>query len=146
MTSDSRGFPAVQVTQYDYVERTTALAVTPTTDATAETWIAGNPVAYSGTQRVRVEAWSWDVNCTSGQQLVINLYDGAVDLGRIGILGNSASATLTIPLYVSRFLTPSNGVHTYNIKVWKTGGTANLDSGAGGTATAVPSWMRITPA
>lgn len=127
--------------EFDYAENTAGLTVTPTTDATATAYITGNAVTYDGTTRVRVDFFAASSAITSGQLIVINLYDGSTDLGRV-----AAIDALSMSIILTRFLTPSAAAHTYSIRAWKTAGTATLTAGAGGTATYMPSWYRITKA
>lgn len=137
---------AAAATQLDYVERTTDLTITATSDATAEALIDGNAVSYDGSTRIKIEFWAEEADISASQAMLANLYDGSTDLGRIaGIAANAGSGASGGTLKGERFLTPSAGSHTYHIKVWKTGGTANVYAGAGGTATRFPAWYRITP-
>lgn len=146
MVSDMRGYPSIKPTQYDYVERTTNLTVTPTTTATAADWIVGNPVAYDGQTRIIIDSWIGLGQISVGAFLFVNLWDNGVDLGYLLNLSDSAGTLTTGPLYGRRFLTPSNGVHTYTIKASKSGGTATLFAATGIVDTMQPAWLRITPA
>ncbi len=135
--------------EFDYVERTTDLAISATTDATATAFITGNAVSYDGSTRVKIEIWIVAGDIAPAQAAVLNLYDGSTDLGRMALANNplaSGSQSNPPPLYGVRFLTPSNASHTYTIKAWKTGGTCSLIARAGGTATYMPAWYRITKA
>lgn len=135
--------------EFDYVENTAgSTAVTATTDATAVAYITGNSVSYDGSTSVKIEVWIFNANVTTAQAVLLNLYDGSTDLGRIGNLSCPAVTANSVAntIYGVRFLTPTNTTHTYSIRAWKTGGTANLVGNTGGTATAFPAWYRITKA
>lgn len=140
-------------TELDYVERTTSLTVTVTTDGnnSAQAFIDGNAVTFSGSLRVKIEAFVPVATVASANQAVlINLYDGTTDLGRLANLQTPnvsiTGGSLNNMLYGARFLTPSAGSHTYHIRAWKTGGTCSLTAAAGGASTFVPAFYRITVA
>lgn len=130
------------VTEYDYVEVTSNLTVTATSDATAQAFVTGNAVAYDGSTRVKIEFSCMKFECTVN--VVANLYDGSTDLGRLGI--QAATTSGGGPVHFVRYLTPSNATHTYSIRVFKASGTSTVYGGAGGVATAMPAFMRITKA
>lgn len=127
-------------TLYDYVERTTNLVVTATSAATAQAFISGNAVSYDGSTRIRIEAFVASSDITGNQFLQLELYDGSTDLGILTSYGSASNSGMQI--YGCRFLTPSNASHTYNIKTWKTGGTANLYA----AGTYLPAFLSITEA
>lgn len=133
----------------DYAQVTAGLTVTATTDATADTFITGNPVAYDGATVILVQFYTSlaQIAIATAQNIVMNLYDGATDLGRIGniqTVGNANAAGGTV--YGARRLTPSAATHTYSIRSWKTtgGATASLAALAGGVATTMPAFLLIT--
>ncbi len=129
----------------DYVERTTSLTITGTTEGGANSWIDGNAVSYDGSTRIKIEAWANDINTTTGTAVAV-LIDGSTAIGWLcEILGNVSGGT-AIPFYGVRFLTPSNASHTYHVKWWKTGGTASVNAGSGGAGADMPAWLRITVA
>jgi hypothetical protein len=125
---------------YDYVERTTDLSVTATSEPTAQTFIDGNPVTYDGSTEVKIEAWCQFASPPAGQWVILTLWDGATDLGRIGQTGVTGGATVK----GERILTPSAGAHTYHVKAWVTSGTGTLYAAA--ASGALPSFLRITTA
>jgi hypothetical protein len=75
----------------------------------------------------------------------MDLYDGTTDLGQIAVV-SGPGGTNDATMYGVRFLTPSNGSHTYHIRLWKSGGTAKTFNGAGGASVYVPAFLRITKA
>ena len=132
------------VTELDYVERATDLSVTATSAATASAFITGNAVTYGGATRVKVEFWAAGADASSGQYCIFQLYDGSTDLATLGEI-DAAGSYLIVPVYTVRFLTPSAGAHTYSIRAWKSGGTANIYGQGGSTSPAfAPAWYRIT--
>jgi len=128
--------------EYDYVERTTTLSVTPTSDATAADFIVGNAVAYDGSTRVRIEFCAPYISSSSGQAVVCNLYDGSTDLGRVmegfGVVDSPGKAVV--------YITPTAATHTYKWRAWKTGGTASIGAGGSGAGAYFPAFMRISKA
>lgn len=137
-------------TQFDYVEITSPVTVTATADGNSggTAVINGNSVTYDGSTRILVEFYApYLLYNVSGQNILVNLYDGTTDLGRICNLGISAGS-FTMSLTGQRFLTPSAAAHTYNIRGWKTSGSglAQVGAGAGGASAYVPAFMRITSA
>ena len=134
--------------EYDYVQITSSVTITGTTDATATAVIDGNAVTYDGSTRIKLEFFALGASITSAQELLVVVYDGATDLGKLAVLVND-SATATHdegPLYGAMFLTPSAGAHTFHVKAWKTGGTISIYAGAGGAGAVLPTWYRITQA
>lgn len=136
--------------EYDYVERTSNLTVTATSDAAAQDLIVGNAVTYDGSTRVKIEAFVVAASITPNQNVVLNLYDGSTDLGRLCNIGpptgTGASGSMVMMMKGERFLTPSAGAHTYKVRAWKTGGTAVVAADTGGAGLYLPAWYRITKA
>ena len=135
---------------FDYAETTSTTTVTATSAATAQTHLSGNAVTYDGSTVVVIEFFAYAISLDSDATMVINLYDGSTDLGRLGAWNSTASGTTTgtivTAVAVGRRLTPSAAAHTYSIRIWKTGGTGSIIAGAGGTDTVLPNWLRITRA
>lgn len=130
-------------TEYDYVERTTSLTVTATSEGTAQAVIDGNSVSYDGSTRIKIEFYAVYADCTSGQTLVILLVEDSTVKGWLAQINNIVAMG---GIKGERYLTPSNASHTYHIKAFKTGGTATIEGGAGGSVANVPMFLRITQA
>lgn len=131
--------------QLDYVAITANVTVTGTTDATATTIISGNPVSYDGSTNIALEISLYAVDFSASGVVVVVLYDGATDIGRLAAVGSQGSSDFTVERTI--FLTPTSGSHTYTIKAWKTGtGTYQVFAGSGGAGSPLPSWYRITKA
>lgn len=128
--------------ELDFVEFTSDVSISATTEATANTIVTANAVAFDGSTRVKIEYWIEQVVTVSGANLQLWLYDGSSSIGRIGrFLDDSASRMTANGI---RFLTPSNASHTYSIRGSTGSGTATAGAGAGGTGNAVPGFIRIT--
>jgi len=135
--------------EFDYVEMTSNVTVTATTDGNSNgtALIDGNAVTYDGSTRIKIECWFHALEINEPNVGRINLYDGTTDLGRMILTGIGAgTATTDFTLYGVRFLTPPSGSHTYHIRGWKTAGTFTVYGGAGGASTILPAWYRITKA
>ena len=139
-------------TEYDYVEVTGTSTITATADGNSggTAVIYGNAVTYDGSTRVKIEFYAPYLQYNvAGQSILVNLYDGTTDLGRLCNMGPpSATATDLAPAKGERYLTPSAGSHTYHIRAWKSSasGTAIVGGGAGGASAYMPAFMRITKA
>lgn len=129
--------------QFDYVENVNAsIAITSTTAVGANVIIDGNPVTYDGVTKVQVQFGAYDVNTAAAAKgTIIDVWDGATDLGRMGV-GDSSAGQIAVVFYASRILTPSAGAHTFHIKGWCDQATT-IDSGAGGPGAVLPCWYRI---
>jgi hypothetical protein len=155
ITSASQTSVGVAGGEVDYVEITSPVTVTATTDGNGNgtAVIDGNAITYNGSTRVKIEFYApyaqYNVN---GQNILANLYDGTTDLGRLANQTTSVSGVgppttvLAVNMYGARLLTPSATAHTYHIRAWKTSasGTASIGAGAGGASAYMPAWYRIT--
>ena len=137
--------------EFDYVQITSPASVTSpaSSDATATAVITGSAVAYDGSTRVKIEYVCpfLEAPAALNASLVVNLYDGSTDLGRLGLVTTPAAQQFRAPGKGERFLTPSAATHTYSIRAWVTSGTGTFGAGAGGTGGAyLPAFIRITRA
>lgn len=125
--------------EFDYVQITGSGNITATSDATANTIMTANAVTYDGSTIVIIETNITFV--TQGTTFItIVLYDGSTCIGRIAITGVRA------PIYMRHRLTPSAAAHTYSVRAFVDAGTGTYNSGAGGTAAYMPSFIRQTKA
>src|ERR1044071_10122291 len=90
--------------ELDYVERTTNLTVTATSDATAQSFIDCNALTFDGSTKVKIEFYAPIGEALAGQDLIVVLYDGGSSLGRFCFVGNSGCAYIYCPLCGGRFL------------------------------------------
>ncbi len=133
--------PTARGALFDYVERSTNLSVSATTNAGADTWITGNAVSYDGSTAIRVEAFCAIASIAAGGNCQINLFDGSTQLGII------CGATTSALVYGTLVITPTNASHTYSLRVNKVGApTVTMNAGAGGAGAFYPSSLRITRA
>lgn len=125
-------------TELDYAQITSNVTVNGSSGAPNNV-VSGAAVTYDGSTRVKIEFFSPIVSAGSAA-LIVDLYDGASNLGRIGQTGAAAAMAMK----GETFLTPTAGSHTYHIKAWKNGGTDGSVAAAAGTF--LPAFMRITTA
>jgi hypothetical protein len=132
--------------ELDYVEFTSNVSPTATTEATANTVVTGSSVAYDGSTVVIIEFFSPLVRADTGaaaRQLLIWLYDGSSSIGQMGQFTTPSAQSDHKPCFVTRRLTPSNASHTYSIRASVTAGTGLLSAGAGGNGAVMPGYIRI---
>jgi hypothetical protein len=101
-------------TELDYVEITSPVSITATTEATANTVVTSSSVSYDGSTTVMIE------------------------------FRTVANTSFVSSQYLARRLTPSNASHTYSVRATTTSGTSTVDAGAGGNGATAPAFIRIT--
>lgn len=135
--------------ELNYAQITSAVNVTATAEASADTVITGDAVVYDGSTVVKIEAFAPRIvapNAVGGYILMV-LYDGASSIGFFGMHRiPAASANNASPYYAARRLTPSAASHTYSLRAIVSAGTGVVEAGAGGAGVDVPAFMRITRA
>jgi hypothetical protein len=147
--SSSRGSSSAGVTVLSYVPFTSNVTVAGTAAGTATTIVTAAAITGDGSTLVCVEFYAYDVSMAGNASsfIVVGLYEGATEIGRIASASNSSSTVqIDLPVFGRRFITPSAASHTYIIKAYR--GTAvttvNAGDGASGTDNAAPGYVRIT--
>lgn len=142
-TAGATGATGAGITEIAYVELTTVVTVSGSSGSPNDVLDSG-VISYAGT-RICIEMQAHvAVGSSSGSFVIISLWDGSTDLGNMGTFGQPASAQSDF--HLRRFLTPSAGNHQYKIRAYKSGGNGSVSGGAGGTATGLPAYLRITDA
>lgn len=145
-SSGASGSTAVGA-ELDYVEITANATTNQTVEASATTLITGSAVTYDGATTVLIEFFTQRGDpsaLAAGGQLVLNLYEDGTDIGRIAQVGTNG-AGMGNAIRCARRRTPSAGSHTYSIRGWvSAAGTAAVQAGAGGAATTMPAFIRVT--
>lgn len=136
--------------ELDYVEITSDVNVTGTSEGAATTIITGTSQAYAAIPTM-IEFFSPDVRIPTnaiGDALIVLLYDGASLLGRFAVRINSAAQSNGAPIFARYRLTPTAATHQYIIKATVTNatGTPRIGAGAGGSGTSLPAYIRVTVA
>jgi hypothetical protein len=135
---------AVGASELDYVEITAAVSVTGLVGS-QQSLITGNSFSLAASTRVCVEIYSPIVS-SGTQAFIVELWDGATDLARIG----QVAPSLAWPMgAMKRFLTLAAGSHQIITKGWINGGSAasfGAGAGTGGSGIFMPAYQRVTVA
>jgi hypothetical protein len=129
-----------------YVERTTDLNVTATTDATAQTFITLPAISFDGATAIYLEffCYSGVTPTVAAQSILFTLWEDATDLGRIARVATASAAATQAPALARRKLTPAAGSRTYSVRVWAASATGPPQAlaGPGGAGAGVPAYLR----
>lgn len=123
--------------ELDYVEITTGVSISATTEGTANTCITGTSQAYAAVPTL-IEVFCPRLN--AGATVIVLLFDGGTVIGRLGLVAFVGISTFQ----GSYRLTPSAATHQYIVKAYNSSSSSTFDCGAGGTGTEVPAFLRIT--
>jgi hypothetical protein len=127
----------------NYAERTSNLSVTATTEGTSQEVVSTNSFSYPNSE-ILIEFFSPNAgNPYTAQNLIILLYDDATILGQMVKIAGSAN-NIQSSLYGSYKLIPSLGMHTFKIKAIVSANQGEINAGAGGTGTLLPTFIKIT--
>jgi hypothetical protein len=138
--------------QLSYVEHTSSVNLTATTEAGANTIVTAAACVLDGSTVVEVEYFCAAFASPGGganRFAIANLFD-AVDGGAAASLGfmadvfSSASSQVVVPCLVRRRLTPASGSHVFSIRGHVTAGTGVANAGAGGAGNFMPGYIRVT--
>lgn len=139
--------------EINYVEFTSNVNITATTETTADVVVTGGTVTYDGATTVIVDFYSYGARPATDladRNLQFYLFDGTpsgtASIGRIGTINSPTAASVLQPIFISRRLTPSGTAHSYSIRCSVNAGTGVVAAEAGGTANAMPGFIRITRA
>lgn len=131
-----------------YAELTGDVSVTATLEATPTDIVSAGAVVFDGATRVCIEffARTGATAAAADAFTLFNLWDGATNLGYIAGLATPAAGSngVRAPVTGRRFLTPSAATHTYKVTAFRTVGNGLVQAGAGGIATSLPAYIRIT--
>jgi hypothetical protein len=146
-THDHTGIPGCGggLVVEDYVEQATPLAITATSEATAQAFVTGAGFSAAGSTDYMVECFIPTVYAAAGQSVDLWLYDGSSSIGHIAQIYSSLTTIIGMPVHVMRKVTPSAGTKTYSIRVSSSNAAgSSVYCGAGGTATLMPAFIRVT--
>lgn len=127
-----------------YDQATSNPAITHTSSGTADSVIAGSSHNYDGTP-VMVEFYTAGVVIPSGSGTFrIGLFESGTLLCVLAEIQSPAASTMEVPVLAKTRLTPTPGLHQYDVKAWVGGGTVSI---AGLAASGYgPAYLRITKA
>lgn len=131
--------------ELDYVQITSPVSVTATSEATANTVITANPVAFDGSTDVEIEVCSpqWYGPATATADIQLALYDGSSSTGMIASMRSETTSRAVNTLSAKCRVTPTAGTHTFSARGWCTAGSGAVQAGAGGSGNMRPAFMRI---
>lgn len=128
-----------------YDEITSSVSVTATTEASGTTVISCAAHTFDGSPvLLTFYAPFINVGATGGSYTVVNLFEGATQIGRLTTALNNGAAVQDMPCVAHYRFTPSAGSHTYTITALRGGSNGTIGAGAGGTATDLPAFARFT--
>jgi len=142
--TSSRSSGGVQLVYTEFTASATTAAVT---EGTATTLATLGAVAYDGVSTYQIEMWAptWAID-TATRDLIVILHDGTSAIGQLFAGRNLGANLANGDFYVRRIFVPAAGTRTYSIRGYVTGGaaTASIIAGAGGAATYLPGFIRLT--
>ncbi len=122
--------------------------VTDTSEGTATALLTAGPFAFDGGPVVCIfSAAGIQPPQAVASFIVINLFEGATQIARLGIWQGSLSGNSeAYGAFVQYRFTPSAGLHTYKLTgfVSSTAGTPQIYGGNGGTGGYAPFFVRFT--
>lgn len=147
VTNDGGGQATIRLSdELDYVEFTSNVLPTATTEGAANTVVTGSTISFDGSTTIMIEFFSWGSRPDSsgaGRTLTLYLFEDGVSVGLIGFMNTPAAGFDNKPLHLFRRRTPSAGNHTYSIRASVSTGTGLVGAGVGGSGNAVPGFIRI---
>lgn len=132
--------------EYSYVEYTSAVAISATTEATANTVVTAAATAFDGATAAIIEFFSPAISASSpGIAIILCLYDGSSSLGLFSHFDEVGTNSRT-PVLLRRRLTPAAATKTYSVRAYVTSGSGFVIGGTGGTNLGLflPGFIRIT--
>lgn len=132
--------------EVDYVAFTSAVNITATSEATADTVVTAGAESFDGSTLAIIEFFAPMARPAASANATIDyvLYDGASSIGLIGRQHAAAASSANFALYLVHRLTPSNASHTYSIRAFVSTGTGVVTGGAGGSGNRLPGFIRIS--
>ena len=126
--------------ELDYVQYTAGqVNITATTEATANTLVTNNGVAFDGSTAIYVE---FEADLGTGTTYTrVALYDGASSIGWYECAFHGG---IRVHVRLRRKLTPSAATHTYSWRGWVDAGTGFMSNDVGGSTKQMPAYSRIT--
>jgi hypothetical protein len=126
----------------------TPVTISATVEASSTTIVTAGAVTANGTDVYEVQFYCCELSLpgnASGNSCVISLFDGANQIGRIGMFSRTDTGTDTRnhPVFIVHRLIPSNGSHTYSVRAFRTNVNCVADNGVGGTGAAMPIYIRV---
>lgn len=131
-----------------YAQVTAAVNPTGVTAPTANTVVGTGALTLDG-RAVLIEFYAPQMRTGTGvgTSLILNLWDGATDLGYMAQAINPGTGGMTVPCHFARRLVPSAGSHAYSVRVWVPAGAGgSIGAGPGGIDQVAPAFIRVSRA
>jgi hypothetical protein len=126
-----------------YVQTATLVTVSATSEATPDIVVTLPDYNYDGSTTVMFHFFCPAAACNfaSGAAVIVNLWDGAADLGRMLVFSSPAGgSSFEQPIDGWLKVTPTAGVHSYSARAFRAVANATLD----GSPPRVPTFLRAT--
>ena len=132
-----------------FTQRTTGYTTASTTFAAAADIFTGGGATGAaltftadGTSAYRIIYFcSQSDNLASGREIFISMTVGGTETGRMNIFG--ISSRTGNPVVYDRFLTPSAGSVTINMRAYHISGATLLSAGDGTSTNSLPMWLAV---
>lgn len=128
-----------------YVEFITPVTVSSATEAAGTAVVDSGTVSYANAP-VIIEFFAPSVTPAATDFIIICLFDGATEIGRMASTQDLAASAVNFPVLMRRRLTPSAGNHQYNVTAFRSALNGSITAGNSGTGTFLPGYIRITAA
>jgi hypothetical protein len=135
--------------EINYTQITANVNIASTTEATGTTILSPGAITFDGTAvLLTVYSPAIIMPTVSAAQVIISLFEGATQIGRLCMLETTTTTPVDVPVYLAYRFTPSAASHTYTITAFATSTTGTPAFGAGtpGTGTFVPGYARFQKA
>jgi hypothetical protein len=131
--------------EVNYTQITAPVTVTSTTEATGTVCITTPAITFTGAP-VMVEVFAPYVQpaAVAGAVVFVNLFEGATEIGRLGVTGNPAAGQFLWPFTGRLRFTPTAAAHTYSVTAYQVSGNGTFGAGAGGGNAYLPAFIRFT--
>jgi len=128
-----------------YTEYTANVAISATTEATANTVVTAPAITFNGTTVALVKFYAPGVEtgATAASHIVICLYLDGTSIGFFGQVTTPAAAVTVAPVNLERRVTPAAGSRTYSVRAYRITSNGQVYGGTGGAANYMPGFIRI---
>ncbi len=125
-----------------YDQITGNVTVSSSTEASGTAVITCGAHTFDG-GAVMAEFFADNVSPAAAGLVIFSLFESTTQIGRIADCRVATTAT-SWPAFGALRFTPSAGSHTYKVTAFQSGGNGTVTASSGGTAAAVPAFIRFT--